>query len=89
MLSLKNKDIERSEIVKKIVDIYDFKSFDEKVNEPNVTKANITKANITNANIIESEEHEKIINDDCALIPKKHLSKNYESDFKPDYSLYY
>ena len=64
-----NNDIERSEIVKKMIDIYDYK--ENKINE---TKIDETKYNETKIN-----EKEKNVNDkDCALIPKQHMSTHFE-----------
>jgi phosphate starvation-inducible PhoH-like protein len=73
-----NTDIERSEIVKKIVDIYDYKKINTSVNQT-ITANQTIKVNQTitaNQNI---SRNNNIINfeRDCALIPKKDFTKNY------------
>ena len=47
IIEMTNNDIERSEIVKNIINIYNFK---EKINITNTTSANTTSANTTSAN---------------------------------------
>ena len=62
IVNLNNDDIERSSIVKEIIKIYNYK--------PKENIINIEK-NISNSNC-------SFINSDCALIPKHHLSDNFD-----------
>jgi len=82
-----NTDIERSEIVKKIVDIYDYKKTNKTnktVNTFNNTNESLDTSQIitVNQNITSNQNisrNNNIINfdSDCALIPKKDFTKNY------------
>ena len=66
-----NNDIERSEIVKKIVDVYDYKITNTTINKNITTNQTLlTNQTITNNNTMSSEN-------DCAIIPKKNIPKNY------------
>lgn len=62
IVNLNNDDIERSTIVKEIIKIYNYKPYDKVLN---------IEKNITNSNT-------SLINSDCALIPKHHLSDNFD-----------
>jgi len=65
-----NTDVERSDIVKKVIEIYDFKP-----------KNNILIQNKSNNNTKLSNYVEKKLNNDCALIPQHHITKNYNDIF--------
>ena len=72
-----NNDIERSEIVKKIVDVYNYKITNTTINKNITTNQTLltnqillTNQTITNNNTMSSEN-------DCAIIPKKNIPKNY------------
>jgi len=61
-----NDDIERSEIVKKIVDVYNYKITNKTINKSITNNQTLlTNQTITNNNTISSES-------DCALIPKNY-----------------
>ena len=62
LVELDTSDIERSDVVKKVIDIYNYKTPPvEKI--PSVIKYNYTRINYTNSNYV---------NNDAALIPKSH-----------------
>ena len=69
-IELNRNDVERSEIVKKMIEIYDYKYVAEK-NE---------LVNITDKKEIKVEKIE--LDNDAALIPKHHLSPNWKIEFK-------
>ena len=58
-----NEDVERSDIVKEVINIYSYK------NKPLILEKNILEKNITN--------------NDAALIPKHHLTSNYDIYYGP------
>jgi phosphate starvation-inducible PhoH-like protein len=71
-------DIERSEVVKKIVDIYNYKKTNISINET----ATAIQTIIVNQTLISNQDITKqnyTVNfeSDCALIPKKDITKNY------------
>lgn len=83
MVEFDNIDIERSEIVKKIIEIYDFntKHNFEKKNSKKTVKENNIEIN-SNNNKTNIENKNKIINSDAALIPKYHFTHNYDIFFE-------
>lgn len=83
MVEFDNIDIERSEIVKKIIEIYDFntKHNFEKKNSKKTLKENNIEIN-SNNNKTNIENKNKIINSDAALIPKYHFTHNYDIFFE-------
>ncbi len=71
IISFEKIDIERSEIVKKIIDIYDF--------EPKKKDISVINSNVT---FSEKKNETQIISDnDAALIPKHHIVKNRDIFF--------
>jgi phosphate starvation-inducible PhoH-like protein len=88
IIDFTSSDIERSEIVKTIIDIYDNKIETKiKKNITNVTtisnNTTNTNNNTTNTKNISSFIKNNLNNDsnDCALIPKQHITKNYNDIF--------
>jgi phosphate starvation-inducible PhoH-like protein len=91
IIEFTSSDIERSEIVKTIIDIYDNKlEAKVKKNITNITSSqNYTQNSINttqplsfNASKISNYIENKLNNSsDCALIPKQHISKNYNDVF--------
>ena len=90
-----SSDIERSEIVKTIINIYDNKIESKNIknimNNTNTSVlSNYTQTNINNTTQTFSFNASKLSNyiekklnnvtNDCALIPKKQISKNYNND---------
>lgn len=80
-----NDDVERSEIVKKVIEIYNYiRPINKNIGE-NITKIeNLnTTVNISKVdNIIKSSETEYLnnnTNNDAALIPRKHVTKHYST----------
>jgi phosphate starvation-inducible PhoH-like protein len=85
IINFENEDIERSDIVKQIIDIYDFKPKNNTKNTINTinTINNINNINNTTTKInfyknvsVESTKKNKI-NNDAALIPIQHITRNY------------
>jgi phosphate starvation-inducible PhoH-like protein len=82
IIEFDNSDIERSEIVKKVIDIYDLQEF---------KKSDNIDTNLQNSTIVlckeetkeETKEKPKNINSDCALIPKHYVSHNFDIFFPP------
>ena len=80
---LENEDIERSEIVKKVIEIYEYK----KVNNVVIVDAINTTDTIDTINTtdttdtINTTDKYKDIDADAALIPKRFISKNYDNIF--------
>jgi phosphate starvation-inducible PhoH-like protein len=74
LVRFENDDIERSEIVKEVIKIYDYKKPNKKI-ENSISLYNNTR--ITN-NIIYSKNKDS----DAALIPKHHMSNNYDIFFE-------
>jgi len=82
MVEFNNVDIERSEIVKKIIEIYDFKTkYTFEKNSKEILKENIIEI-ISNNNKTVTEFKTKIHNLDAALIPKHHSTHNYDIFFE-------
>jgi phosphate starvation-inducible PhoH-like protein len=91
LIKLDNNDIERSEIVKKVIEIYDYKY--------DINTTNINTVNTTNTSINNLSNYTKIpvyvtpdytiknntTNNDAALIPKQYISSKYESFYKNYY----
>ena len=81
-----NLDIERSEIVKKVIEIYDYNSTKKSVSKHIVKKTN-NRPNIID--IITDKQPERVeekkYNMDAALIPKHHISRNSELFFDSHY----
>ena len=76
IVNFENEDIERSDLVKKIIEIYENNThivFDK--NTINNTQQKIT--NITNNTI----KHDNYLDNDAALIPKRHITKNTDIFF--------
>jgi hypothetical protein len=71
-VKLESHDIERSEIVKKVIDIYDYKKQHIKQYE-NKNIINISKTKTINL-------YNK--NNDAALIPKHHITHNFDIFFE-------
>jgi phosphate starvation-inducible PhoH-like protein len=71
-IKLESHDIERSEIVKKVIDIYDYKKENIKQTE-NKNIINISKTKTINL-------YNK--NNDAALIPKHHITHNFDIFFE-------
>jgi phosphate starvation-inducible PhoH-like protein len=83
IVEFKNVDIERSEIVKKIIEIYDYKpkyNFEKKNSSENLKEIN--NKIITNKNKTIVENKTKFYNSDAALIPKHHFTHNYDIFFE-------
>lgn len=76
IVELNNNDIERSKVIVKLLDIYDFK-------EPSYTKKDDNTAVKQQTNNTQSEsakiKNMDNVNDDAALIPLSHMSNNYKS----------
>jgi len=86
IVEFENVDIERSEIVKKVIEIYDYKGsnipYIKKV-ENNVTTIPNISQNITRNTTRNNTNQMKYIEyDDAALIPKHHRSHNYDIFFE-------
>jgi phosphate starvation-inducible protein PhoH len=79
LVRLENEDIERSEIVKNVIAIYDYKSNKPMVTlkESSVVNTNVTSKNNTVSNIISTKNA-----DDAALIPKRYISRNHDIFFE-------
>jgi phosphate starvation-inducible protein PhoH len=83
IVEFKNVDIERSEIVKKIIEIYDYKpkyNFEKKNSSENLKEINNKIITNNNKTIIENKT--KFYNSDSALIPKHHFTHNYDIFFE-------
>jgi len=83
IVEFKNVDIERSDIVKKIIEIYDYKpkyNFEKKNSSENLKEIN--NKIITNNNKTIVENKTKFYNSDAALIPKHHFTHNYDIFFE-------
>ena len=92
LVRLENEDIERSEVVKNIIAIYDYKKSDKPIvtikepcvtiKEPCVTNTTVThiSANINKKSV--SKHKKKREEDDAALIPKRYISRNYNIFFE-------
>jgi phosphate starvation-inducible PhoH-like protein len=85
IVELNANDIERSKVIKKLLDIYDFKEpafskkeekTDSKPQTDNTQTDNIKINSINN-----------VINDDAALIPLSHVSRNYNSRKPGDFGV--
>ena len=85
IVNFEKRDIERSEIVKNIINIYDYddKSCNSYKNN-NITSndSNINNATLTNEiKQVNKIKHYNQNNNDAALIPKHHISKNSDIFF--------
>jgi hypothetical protein len=69
IIGFEKHDVERSEVVKKIIDIYDY---DKNLNVPINTNANATvlEKHIQRTSTKDARDN------DAALIPKQHITKN-------------
>jgi len=82
IVELTNSDIERSKVIKKLLDIYDFKDpeFSKKEEKlesnPQTNNTHTSGVKINNTN-----------NDDAALIPLSHMSNNYKSRNSRDFGV--
>jgi phosphate starvation-inducible PhoH-like protein len=85
-----NNDIERSEIVKQIIEIYDFKSEEEIIDDVRLVKnnpKNLDDKNVTKHNATYDSKSTKYLlfnntmpsgnSNDAALIPTEYVTKNY------------
>ena len=88
MIEFQKKDIERSDVVKKIIDIYDF-NYDKINNETNRIAIPLLKDikntinpnnNYTNSTNVKYNRY-NIIDNDAALIPKHHIIRNNDIFF--------
>ena len=79
LIQFENDDIERSEIVKKIIEIYNYNLNETLNNENNENNEN----NIINTDLFVSTNKTIInnSNNDAALIPKHHMSNHYDIFF--------
>ena len=91
LVRLENEDIERSEIVKNVIEIYDYKNGNKPVitlKETSNTNASVLNTNVTNTNAntnTNATNTSKNIakrDDDAALIPKRHISRNHDIFFE-------
>ena len=91
LVRLENEDIERSEIVKNVIEIYDYKKGDKPMvalKEPthvkNVTTITVTNTTATNTTATNTTVSKMITkgDDDAALIPKRHISRNHDIFFE-------
>jgi phosphate starvation-inducible PhoH-like protein len=77
IVELNNNDIERSKVITKLLDIYDFKEpvfSKEQTSEMQQTNKTTTRQNNTTTKNVNNVNN---VNNDAALIPISHLSKNY------------
>lgn len=86
LVRLENEDIERSEIVKNVIEIYDYKKGDKQMaalKEPTHVK-NVTTITVTNTTATNTTVSKMITkgDDDAALIPKRHISRNHDIFFE-------
>jgi len=84
LIKLENEDIERSEIVKKVIEIYEYKKVNNVVivDAINTTTDTIDTINTTDTtDTINTTDKYKDIDADAALIPKRFISKNYDNIF--------
>jgi phosphate starvation-inducible PhoH-like protein len=91
LLELENNDIERSEIVKKVIELYEYKKTNIKIPENTNITGKISTTNITNTiNTTKTTNTTKPINNydrnngnnDAALIPLKHFKSNFDIFFE-------
>jgi phosphate starvation-inducible PhoH-like protein len=87
LVRLENEDIERSEIVKNVIEIYDYKNGNKPVitlKEISNTNASVlnTNANVTNTNDTNTSKNIAKRDDDAALIPKRRISRNHDIFFE-------
>jgi hypothetical protein len=96
IIRFENDDIERSEIVKKVIEIYDYKKINEPAIKTNVTELNTIKLNNTNLNNTKINEsnitfftkkpstriYNNYIDNDAALMPKHHITHNFDIFFE-------
>ena len=82
LVRLENEDIERSEIVKNVIAIYDYKKSDKPILALKETLyvKETTNTNVTNTNV--SKMMTKAHDNDAALIPKRYISRNYDIFFE-------
>lgn len=89
IIKLGNGDIERSDIVKQVIEIYDYKKpvvLPEKldINNTTILKTNVTVSenNTSNSTTTQSNSKKseliKYNDNDAALIPKQHITRNYD-----------
>jgi len=81
-----NSDVERSEIVKKIIEIYSYVkpvNTTDKVTNDTITKnENITTNSDAQPKMINKISNNPVNNNDAALIPKHHVTHNYDIFFE-------
>ena len=70
-ITFEDEDIERSEIVKKVIQIYNFKIENIQLNKPIISNLPKKQINVNN-NLVDS-------NKDAALIPINHITNNYKN----------
>jgi phosphate starvation-inducible protein PhoH len=83
IVDFEKQDIERSEIVKKIIDIYDFDSKKITANNKNdrLLINNVTGINNNANNTIKNKYQKNENSSDAALIPKQHIPRNMDIFF--------
>ena len=87
MVTFQKYDIERSEIVKNVIDIYDYNKNNNTPITPitpttstNTTLKNVLSNNLTLLKPSENSINKRNINDnDAALVPKRYITKNYNA----------
>jgi phosphate starvation-inducible PhoH-like protein len=85
MVTFQKYDIERSEIVKNVIDIYDYNKNNNTPITPTTTTTNTTLKNVfsNNSTLLKPSENsinKRNINDnDAALVPKRYITKNYNA----------
>ena len=83
-IEFENSDIERSEVVKKVIDIYDYKVSNNSISTIEVPDKSNTTTNInTNTNTTITKKTINFINyGDAALMPKHHITHNFDIFFE-------
>ena len=80
LIKFENEDVERSEIVKKVLQIYNFEKEKENIKIIKTINNNLTQTNNNNSKQTSINLYNKYINlnNDAALIPIHHISNNYK-----------
>lgn len=93
IVELNNNDIERSKVIVKLLDIYDFKepAFSKNEEKPGsmiqINNTQTVNLKINNTETTNDKINNNNTNDDAALIPRSHMSKNYKSRNMRDYGV--
>jgi phosphate starvation-inducible PhoH-like protein len=83
IVEFENSDIERSEIVKKVIDIYDYKVCNNSISIIEThKKSNTTTTNTNTTTSITIPKKKNINYGDAALIPKHHITHNFDIFFE-------